>query len=384
MSIPSPFRVPAAEVGKAKNQDPAYALANFGCRAYWPFGGAAKPDGRMGFAYETSSFTVWYTAKANGKTIRVFRNPANQDSPAYWSTMEEFKALPKTIPQYNWFPPIQWYNNLLASKQDALLDTKRYVNLPWGVNWRTPTGTTDNGTLIDDPSGVTGYETLGLRVATPADRLAINFRAGQEVIYDGDWIFDGCARRTGANIGKYVGRGMGDIPKRAGILMMQDMIDGWDEAKALALPNVQFGPNATFQAPATRVEHTAAKQRVSYLPNDIYPFGPDVRMVPHGTRFVLNMSKAKFDAWADNQGYKGALRTAAQKNWEGMSTFGLIVSETCTNDGIGESEGVVNGETKEKANSIGITSASIANRMWNGLFVPGNFYVANPTPFQLR
>lgn len=388
-SIPSPLRVPSKDLGRAADQSMLRGFHEGRQRDWWPFAGGKTPNGSFGALTGFGGFALFYRWQAK-YTVDAYRNPDVMWDPARWGIIE-FQPLPypSVRPVKKFWPWDQWAANLDAARQTAFREWSRKVQIPWADDFRTPPVPdpryADFGWLLDDDeTGMSGLETLGLRIASQHNVDTINRAAGYDPktggspMKPGDRVLDGIARRTASNIGKYEGRGCGNLPKRAGLLTPEDLLFGVDECKAIVFPNVAFGPKATAQ-PGFRVEHPLPKQ---IDPSDAFPMGDDPRMIRHGTRFTCTRSRNtgpnSIERWADSEGFTGDLRTSAINFAVGMCEFGGFSAET----GRGQAgvEAVHLGSNPvqdEKYREAGVKTAADGWRLGNNLMAPGFVEVTN-------
>lgn len=325
------FTTPVAELGRAADQQPADAWRRWGRGAQWSQPTASP---RIGLAMAAWSWPT-YRADQSSTRVRVWRAPATWDEPARWTTVSTWPAL-----------------------------------LPWAPGWQPAWQGEDRGCLIDDDhTAVEGWEALNLRPAGFFDLVQLAFRTGFQA-RAGDWIADALARRTRANAGRYVGRGMGDVPKRVGIVTATEVASG-DIGHAVAVTGItQWGPGATFVAPATRVEHPTTAPK-GYPP----ALGPgDRRAVPHGVRLALDLDDAGIAAWVRRRAFTGAKAHTAATFVRALRDWGAIVSETGVGDPVIETTGL-NGPDAVRWRELGVTEADGVTLLdglpWDRLFVVG-------------
>lgn len=317
------YQTPAAQLARATNQAPADAFRHHSRRVHWTGTPTAAP--RLGLTFRSWTFPVYSASAAAGQTIRVWRDPAAWDEPARW-----------TVPRW---PAV----------------------IPWHPTWQPAEGE-DRGALIDDDPRrpeLGGWEILGLRRPWLLEPLVLGWRTGGRY-RPGDWIAGMVHRRTPDNVGRYQGRGVGDVPKRAGILTASEVASGHID-HALAMTGLtQCGPGATFVAPATRVEWSAGPPAL-WLPT-----GPDPRVMPHGTRLVLRMTSAEIDAWSISRGHQGARAVTACTIARCLAEYGAILSETGVGDPQLETTGAV-GPDGPLWRALGIDTETAAFTLLDGL-----------------
>lgn len=323
------FTTPVAELGPAADQAPVAAWVRWGRGAQWT-DSTARP--RLSPTMGAWSWPI-YRADQSATRIRVWRSPATWDEPARWAT----------IPQWP-------------------------VALPWAPSWQPAWQGEDRGVLIDDDAtGAEGWELLGLRQPWFLEQLAIGVRT-LGAYRPGDWICDQAVRRTKANAGTFLGRGMGAVPKRVGITTATEVASG-DVGHALAMTGItQWGTGARFVAPATRVEHPT-KAPKGYPP----ALGPgDTRALAHGTRLAIDLGDFEISSWATGRGYRGVLHSTACTLVRALRDFGAILAETGVGDPQIECTGL-NGPDRLAWTALGLTEANAVSLLdglpWDRLYV---------------
>jgi hypothetical protein len=80
-----------------------------------------------------------------------------------------------------------------------------------------------------------------------------------------------------------------------------------------------------------------------------------LKMVPRGTRWVLDISDAQIDQWLDSRGYTGALRSTARTFARAMRDYGLIQVSTNGTSSTIQASGGRNSATAAGWRALGIT-----------------------------
>jgi hypothetical protein len=105
--------------------------------------------------------------------------------------------------------------------------------------------------------------------------------------------------------------------------------------------------------------------------------GADLRrMVPHGTRFVLDLSDAEITAWLDGRGYRGRLRETARVFAVALRDYGLIQTDSTGGPAIIQVAGGRNPEIAAGWRALGITDDG--STLLDGLMTRDNIRVLAP------
>lgn len=132
-----------------------------------------------------------------------------------------------------------------------------------------------------------------------------------------------------------------------------------------------------YLPPATNIEWPSGPPPVCDNPPANTPTERG-KTVPHGLRVALKITNAQIDAWLDRRGYTGELRSTARVFAVALREYGAIVSETaCGNVGM-QTDGLINGATKDTWNALGITDSTVGEKLLIGLITPGSLYAVKP------
>jgi hypothetical protein len=99
-------------------------------------------------------------------------------------------------------------------------------------------------------------------------------------------------------------------------------------------------------------------------------------MVPHGTRFVLDLSDAEITAWLDGRGYRGRLRETARVFAVALRDYGLIQTDSTGGPAIIQVAGGRNPEIAAGWRALGITDDG--STLLDGLMTRDNIRVLAP------
>lgn len=330
---------PADEIGLETSNDLAERWWYWASAANWQ----GQRQGQRGLAltYSDWSWPIYDAAEATTK-LTVRRSLASWDSPAMWTAPPSKRNLP-------------------------------VYRIPWNPTWRQATAE-DGGILIRD--GETCWALLNLRPIDGHEAVAMNARCWWEASFTdkifgrtlavnpGDHQADGLNHSTPENAAKNQGRGAGRIPKHVGILTADMLRDGVDQALSYVAVNIAYGNGASFRAPATRVEHTAATRGARGRGLGI-PEGDGPRTIPHGTRLVLRRPAVEIDAWV--QAKPAGQRQAARNLADGLSRYGMFAGETGDGDCQLECEGIRNPKQAAKFAALGLRTATDFSHFTDGL-----------------
>lgn len=261
--------------------------------------------------------------------------------------------------------------------------------IPWNPAWTT-SGSSDGFLLID----FTGQGELGDGVelwqcfgTDPSPRPWWPFPDEWQDVYGRGWrpgdVLAGTAvERTADNIGEQLSRGAGGIPKRAGLLVGAEIVAALNgdgvvhHALASVGVNHNAGPyavaNDLFSPPGTRVEWQEGQ------PDIRLPVSPDSRLYNEGTRFAHTRDAAGIESWLDENGYVDELRDTARVIAATLSYeygYGCMDVETGTGQPLLECDPI---ESSAVWSNLGVTDATIANSLLDGLFTTENTVVLNP------
>jgi hypothetical protein len=100
------------------------------------------------------------------------------------------------------------------------------------------------------------------------------------------------------------------------------------------------------------------------------------RMVPHGTRFVLDLTDDQITAWLDQRGYRGRLRETARIFAVALRDYGLIQTDSTGGPAIIQVAGGRNPEIAAGWRSLGITDDG--STLLDGLMTRDNIRVLAP------
>lgn len=260
--------------------------------------------------------------------------------------------------------------------------------IPWNPAW-IPSTSDDHGLLIDEDVDA-GVNAPGWEIWRLVDPW---WDSGFDNILNpiwakgwrrGDLLAGTINRRTTSNIGSYIARGGGAIPKRAGIPTAAEVATANLFSRPIphALSGVGInlitgtGINAKFVAPATRIEHPEGQScGITGMPNN-----NDSRLMPEGVRMVLNITDAEITAWLDSRGYAGNLRQTAATFARTLRDYGIIFWETGCGEPQIECEGIGNPAFPSYSTwqTLGLTSLAVARDLLDGLITPTNLRVVNP------
>jgi len=315
----SSLSIPAATLGDAPN--------NVAANNVWTVG-------MMSEGLALSGPTRWcipqFKATATTPTIRVERNLAVAWDKVRWASIPEYQTT-----------------NPFAS-----------VKVPWREVWRVAEGT-DGMVIVWLPDGGR-YEILNLR------RAAVFF---------GPYVCDHMhyVPPLGCNPETHTVRGAGQLSRLDGLLTV-DMLDAGliPTALSFAARNVQFGPDATYVAPATRVEHRKVSQRADT------GMDPLLFMNPGGTRFRLDVTDNDIARWLDSRGYPTAKRRTAGIVAIALRDYGICQTTTCALRPYIETEGMLNASTATAWREHGLTTMSDFRTLLDGLVTVDRLKVVNP------
>lgn len=338
---------PAKELGFESDNTIAEAWWNYGSGTNW--NGNPKLVGQTKLSI-TSEYWSWpiYDASEATTQIRIWRNLAVWDETARWSTIKEF--------QEPWGGP--------ASKNGVLI--------PFNPSWKTGKGT-DQGIIIKD--GKNYYTILNLRKISPLENLGIIAKTftwwpwGSAQVSLSDYVCDGIGLNTPENAGQIEGCGSGKIPKHVGILTADMLLNGVDQALSMVVANSMMGPGAVYRLPATRAEFSSDKDVIHRYANHPstrnMPIGNDPRMVPCGSRIIVNKTDEEIWAWAMTK--PEGMRTAAFNLGCGLATYGFVTKESGDGETQIESEGLLNDKAKNKFALAGLKEGSDFRTILDGL-----------------
>lgn len=314
--------------------------------AWWHFASGPNWLGTMAGQRPSITREYWswpiYDVKDANTKIRIWRNPDVWDEPARWAGIPEFKSS----------------------------TSKKPVTIPYNHEWNVGKGT-DQGILIKD--GDNYYSVLNLRPIMPWNYPGILLKTftwfpfGSASISNEDWVCDGFDLSTPENAGKIQGCGSGNIPKHVGIVTADMLLNGVDQALSMVVANSQMGKDAVFRYPGTRVEHKDVKARRKGQPAaQLMPEGNDPKMIPCGSRLVLNKSYREIDEWSKTK--PEAMQKAAYNLAVGLKEYGFVTKETGNGEAQIECEGTLNRKAKEKFRQAGLLKDSDFKFILEGLF----------------
>jgi hypothetical protein len=100
------------------------------------------------------------------------------------------------------------------------------------------------------------------------------------------------------------------------------------------------------------------------------------KMVPRGTRFVLDMTDGEIEQWLDSRGYSGTIRSTARTFAKAMRDYGLIIVMSTGGPMTIPVSGGKNAATAAAWRSLGI--ADDGRDLMNGLFTQSRIRVLEP------
>lgn len=338
---------PAAEIGFEEDNTIAEAFWNYGSGPNWTSGGKYVGQPTISITSEFWSWPIYDAKEANTK-IRIWRNPALWDETARWETVPEFKEP--------WGGPF----------------SRKPCVIPFNTSWKTGKGT-DQGIIIKDVDSY--YAILNLRPMNFIDNLGIISKTftwwpwGSAQTSNSDYVCDGLGPSTAKNAGEVEGCGSGKIPKQVGILTADMLEKGVDQALSMVVANCMMGPGATFRYPGTRVEFSSQSdislRAVHHKSSTYMPVGYDPRMVPCGSRIVVNRTEAWVRDWALLK--PEAQRLAAYNAAMGLVNFGFVTKETGEGTVQIECEGTLNPTAAKKFEKLGLKTSSDFTHLLDGL-----------------
>jgi hypothetical protein len=100
------------------------------------------------------------------------------------------------------------------------------------------------------------------------------------------------------------------------------------------------------------------------------------KMVPDGTRLVLDLTDAEIGAWLDSRGYTGRLRETARVFAVALRDYGLIQTSTTGGPATVQVSGARNPETAQGWRDLGIVGSG--SDLLSGLFRQDDLRVLEP------
>ena len=331
--------VPADMIGLETSNDLAERWWHWASAANW----AGQRQGQRGLplTYSDWSWPIYDAADATTK-LTIRRSTATWDSPAMWTAPPSKRGLP-------------------------------IYSIPWNPSWKQATAE-DGGILIRD--GLNWWGLLNLRPIKSLEAVAMNTRCWWEASWEDKWSgrtlsvnkgdhqSDGLALVTPENATADQGRGAGRIPKYVGILTADMLATGITSALSYVAVNVAYGAGATFRAPATRVEHTAATRGARGRGLGI-PEGDGPRVLPHGTRLVLRRPTSQTETWIRSK--PADQQVAARNLVVGLTRYGMFLGETGDGDCQLECEGIRNPVQAAKFAALGLHTSDEFSHFADGL-----------------
>ena len=274
------------------------------------------------------------------------------------------------------------------------------IDVPWNDSWKEASGNDGMILSVNPDTGehwsVWAYQRNNPSTCLNLANLAHGFTPFSDLCVGGATKL----MNEDGSVGDYrtwnstqVERGMG-IPKLALITTPYEVRAGViQHALEMTVFNTMFGPPCTdaqigtaaagstcgfYVPPATRVEWNDAP--ANNCGANTQPATPATRekSVPEGMRFALDISDSDIEAWLDQRGYSGALRSTAKVFAVALRDYGWIVAETgCFGSSI-EIDGMVNPDAKAIWTSLGFEDTPEAGKMLDGLFTQDRIYVVNP------
>ncbi|MFN8053367.1 MAG: hypothetical protein U0Q22_18140 [Acidimicrobiales bacterium] len=274
------------------------------------------------------------------------------------------------------------------------------VVVPWNDSWKAANGNDAMMLMVDPDTGehwsLWDYQGANPSTCLTFDNLAKGYSPFNDLCVGGVIKLlneDGSTGDYRTWNSTQVERGMG-IPKLALITTPYEVRAGAiRHALEMTIFGTMFGPPCTadqigtsaagsscgfYLPPATRVEWQNNPTNNCGANNQPNTDATRRTTVPEGMRFALDISDADIEAWLDQRGYTGPLRSTARIFAVALRDYGWIIAETgCFGDGI-EVDGMINPAAKEIWTGLGIADTPEAGNFLDGLFTKDRIYVVNP------
>lgn len=373
------YRIPVSVLGYADDQTYATAMVDGWCRDNWE---DKEPTGELPFnpplLSENYGIAIYLKAQAKGKKIRVWRRPVFRDEPARWLGVTEW--VPKKASGWFLFDFLrglkQWEYDLAAYRTPAILDYDPRV-------MKQADGTDGVLCIDDDATGLNGTETLNLRRLDNEVQVAeINAALLGTYAKIGDYVVDKMIRRNDSTrkVMKSHGfRGVGSS-RKDGVVRAQWIADAFiPSAISMAAVMIQFGAGATFRFPAGGVEHPLGTDRNQHGIDSTgtYPQGNVPSMVPHGSRFALDITDVEIENWLDRRGLEGVKRRTARAFAVALRDYGWIIDETGHHQSAFEVETNANPDARGIMASAGLADRNDFRTLLDGLITKENTRLVN-------
>ena len=289
-------------------------------------------------------------------------------------------------------PAESWYGRF---------DIEVGATIPWNPAWKPADGT-DGFLLIVDPA--TGQEWDLWALSTPS--FSPEYLRQDECIYQQESIVGGydpsvdlCAaavmvvRSPDGQVadirtyrGNYPPAGGGGLHNTVGLTTPEEVAAGviphalkFAVSSRLSMTGPACPPDVTSPddprvgttcgisvAPAGKFESA----RILSSPEEL------ARMVPDGTRLVLDLTDAEIEAWLDGRGFTGELRRTARTFAVALRDYGLIQTSTTSGPATVQVSGGRNAETAEAWRRLGIVGSG--SDLLAGLFTRERIRVLAP------
>ncbi|HMS32330.1 MAG TPA: hypothetical protein PKA29_03615, partial [Candidatus Saccharibacteria bacterium] len=300
------------------------------------------------------------------------------------------------------------WSSAYQSNLDSSLSNTPTTAIPWNPNWKS--GTAGSGgqlgdriiVILDDRPGptlgrvygiwgYTGYCNIFLpdRICTLSTKVGKD-RSGAIVDYR---TYEGFIKERGIGLSRY-----------AMVVTPEEVAAGEiRHAIGLSIPNTQFGPTCTpaqlgtsaegtvcgtAYAPATQHEWRGETNacNTDWLSSACGPYTMD-KMIPEGTRFVLDMTDEQVEQWISTRPDLVANSTRAQSvrvYIRAMRDYGLMVVDTNGSRPVIQNVNGINPDHQALWESLGMGSEYSNNgdlrneKMFEGLFNGTNMHVIEP------
>jgi hypothetical protein len=277
--------------------------------------------------------------------------------------------------------------------------------IPWNPAWRPADGN-DGFLLIVDPT--TGEEWDVWALSTPsfdrpylkqaecsyqAESVALGFDPGSDLCAAAVTVIsspDGATADVRRYRGNYPPAGGGGLPNTAGLTTPAEVAAGVIPHALKFAVNWQLsmsGPGCPPDVTSPDDPRVGTTCGVSVAPAGQFESGdvdstPDqlARMVPDGTRLVIDLSDQEIDAWLDARGYTGELRRTARIFAVALRDYGLIQTSSTGGGAIVQVAGARNPATAQAWRDLGIVGTG--GDLLAGLFVQSRLRVLEPATNQ--